>query len=216
MTIIISPPPRVAIEKPPNPHHDLCLLAEKFLRAQNFGVVFRDGFNAVTDNGERPDTLGFRSDASCLIEIKVNRSDFLADRKKKFRIDPSLGIGDWRFYLCPPGLIEVCDLPEDWGLLYNVNGKIKKIHGWPPNTRWSESPFSGKTNKIAEMDIMYSALRRMEMHGHLSAIYDGLYGRCELCNRLLKENFCNHPEHGKICKTSCDVITKGRVKPKRK
>jgi hypothetical protein len=150
-----------------NSHHALCLIAEKFLRKQNFGVVFCDGFNAVTENGERPDAIGFRSNASCLIEVKVSRADFLVDTKKKFRKDPAMGIGDWRFYMCPPGLIRVEDLPEGWGLLYVVEGKVKKVHGWPPNTRWAAAPFAGRSNQKAERDIMYSALRRMEMSNQL-------------------------------------------------
>lgn len=203
MAILRRSHERSRVEIKSNPHHELCLIAEKFLRSQNFGVVFRDGFNAVTENGERPDAIGFRSSASCLIEVKVSRNDFLGDKKKKFRKNPALGIGDWRFYLCPPGLIGVEDLPDGWGLLYVVEGKIKKIHGWPPNTKWSEAPFADKSNKKAERDIMYSALRRMEIHGHLGKIYDGLYGRCTLCSKLLSEFHLNHPEHGNICPNAC-------------
>lgn len=203
MAVLRRQAARGIVEKKPNQHFELCLLAEKFLKAQNFGVVFRDGFNAVTANGERPDTLGFRSNTSCLVEIKVSRADFLRDKDKKFRCDPSLGVGDWRFYLCPAGLITIDDLPDGWGLLYADNGKVKRIHGWPPNTKWGDSPFAGRTNKVAEMNIMYSALRRMEIHGHLAAIYDGIYGRCGLCSKLLSHNFEEHPDHGRICRAAC-------------
>jgi hypothetical protein len=195
---------RVKKIKLPDLHNTICLAAENFLKSQNFPVVFRDGFNAVTGNGERPDAIGFRSDTSCLIEVKTSRADFCSDKNKRFRADPSLGVGDWRFYLCPPGVINVEDLPEGWGLLYYIDGKIKKVHGWPPNTQWaSGSPFAGRTNVKAERDIMYSALRRMVIHGHFKDLYNGLYGRCGLCDRLLKENFEEHPEHGRICKKSC-------------
>lgn len=190
-------------EKKKDPHYELCLLAEKFLKKQNFGVVFRDGFHAVTTSGERFDTFAFRSNTSCLIEAKVSRGDFLKDKNKRFRNCPEIGVGLWRFYLSPPGIIDVSDLPEGWGLLHAVNEKIKKIHGWPPNTKWSEAPFLGKTNLEAERAIMYSALRRMEIHGHLSAIYDGIYGRCKLCDRMLSNEFETHPNHGRICKKSC-------------
>jgi hypothetical protein len=157
----------------------------------------------VTSTGEQPDALGFRSGTSCLIEVKVSRADFLSDRKKKFRKNPELGVGNWRFYLTPPGVIEIDDLPEGWGLLVEVNGRVKKIHGWPPNTKWSEGPFVSKTNTQTEREIMYSALRRMEIQGHLRSVYNGIYGRCGLCNSMLPERFENHPEHGKICLNKC-------------
>jgi hypothetical protein len=197
----------VTSSKTDDAHHTLCLLAEKFLKAQNFGVVFRDGFKAITYNGEQPDAIGFRSNTSCLIEVKVSRADFLRDKLKTFRANPELGVGSWRFYLCPPGIITIDDLPEGWGLLYAVEGKIKKVHGWPPNTRWSTPPFAGRTNKDAEMSMMYSALRRMELQGCLGLIYDGLYGRCGGCSKMLKAGYVEHPRLGRICGIGCAEST---------
>lgn len=153
-------------------HDSLCLLAEKVLKSNGFGVVFHDKFRAHTNSGEQPDCLGFRSGVSCLIECKTSRADFLADRKKKFRVDPSLGMGDWRFMLTPKGLIDVEELPVGWGLLETSGKRILKTHGFPPNTEWYYSPFIG--NKQAECDYMYSALRRMVIRGHFKEIYEGL------------------------------------------
>ena len=96
-------------------HDTLCLKAEKFLKNNGFGVVFHDKFKAYTAHGEQPDCIGFRSGVSCLIECKTSRADFLADRKKRFRIDPKKGMGDWRFMLTPKGLIKVEELPAGWG-----------------------------------------------------------------------------------------------------
>lgn len=95
-------------------HDSLCLQAERFLKNNGFGVVFHDKFRAVTGSGELPDALGFRNGASCLIECKTSRADFLPDRKKRFRIDPKLGMGDWRFMLTPKGLVTVDELPTGW------------------------------------------------------------------------------------------------------
>ena len=89
----------------PKTHRELCELACRFLRNNGFKVVFGDRFHAWTSCGEHPDALGFRNGASCLIEVKCSRSDFLADRKKVFRAEPEKGMGDWRFYLCEPGVI---------------------------------------------------------------------------------------------------------------
>lgn len=156
-------------------HAALVLLAEKWLRRQNCGVVFRDAFRAITEHGEQPDAIGWRHGLSILIECKVTRTDFLADKRKPFRMDPAKGVGDWRFYLCPKGLISVEDLPIGWGLLYADGARIKPVHGVPPNTAWwSGRPFSGE--KRCETQMLYSACRRMELRGHLSAIYDPMLG----------------------------------------
>lgn len=154
-------------------HDELCGIAEKFLKNNGFGVTFHDKFKASTGTGELPDCIGFRNGVSCLIECKSSRSDFLADKKKHFRQDPLIGMGDWRFYLCPPGVISTEDLPDGWGLLHATGKVVKKVSGFPLNTMWFfDKPFTG--NKQAECDFMYSALRRMVIRGHFNEIYDGL------------------------------------------
>ncbi len=87
-------------------------------------------------NNENADVIGFRhshpSKGSVLIEVKVSRSDFLADKKKRHRIDLETGMGKWRYFLCPENLITVKDMEEypKWGLLYSYpNGRIKVIVG---------------------------------------------------------------------------------------
>jgi hypothetical protein len=157
-------------------HRELCQIAYKFLKRNGFKVCFHDRFIAVTSTGEQPDAMGFRNSASCLIEAKCSRADLLADRKKRFRKNPSLGMGDWRFFISEPGIISIEDLPPGWGLLHVVNGRVRKVHGWPKgNCCWGnpeDKPFIG--NKQVECDYMLSALRRMELRGHLNEIYDGV------------------------------------------
>ena len=154
-------------------HNELVRRAEKWLKSINCGVVFRDAFRAYTESGEQPDAIGWRSNVSILIECKTSRADFLADKNKVFRRTPGLGMGDWRFYLCPPGIIQVGDLPKGWGLLYATPKTIQKIHGVPSNARWiNEKPFIAR--KESEVEMMYSALRRMTIRGHIDAIYDRL------------------------------------------
>lgn len=67
--------------KPALTHSELCLIAERFLRNNGFSVAFHDRFVAAVSTGEQPDAIGFRNLASCLIEAKCSRGDFLADRK---------------------------------------------------------------------------------------------------------------------------------------
>ena len=154
-------------------HDEICLRAAKFLKSNGFSVAFDDRFQASTTTGELPDAIGFRNGVSCLIEVKVSRSDFLADKKKHFRKKPETGMGDWRFFMCPPDVIKPEDLPHGWGLLYVYPKQIRKIKGFPPNTQWFYSkPFTG--NKQAECDFMYSALRRVQIRGHFDCVYEQL------------------------------------------
>ncbi|PVZ84189.1 hypothetical protein C9426_24085 [Serratia sp. S1B] len=152
------------------PHDELCIRAERFLRSNGFSVAFHDRLRAWSNEGELPDALGFRNGVSCLIEVKCSRSDFLADKKKKFRVEPSIGMGDWRFLMCEPGIIAIEDLPDGWGLLYVEGRKVIKIYGWPSNGLWlTNKPFS--SNKQAECDYLYSALRRVFEQGYADIIY---------------------------------------------
>jgi len=152
-------------------HSGLCAIAGRWLRGRGFGVVFRDGFKAVTDTGECPDAIGWRGAVSVLIECKLSRADFLADRCKPFRSDPLAGMGDWRFYLCPPGVITVEDLPHGWGLLHASGKRVSAVHGLPGNCGWqTDAPFAG--SKRCEVQMLCSGLRRMVVRGHFDAVYD--------------------------------------------
>lgn len=154
-------------------HDDLCEMSVRFLQNNGFNVAFGDRFQSSNGTGEQPDAIGFRSGVSCLIEAKVSRSDFLADKKKWFRQQPEKGMGDWRFFISPPDIIKPEDLPAGWGLLHAKGKRVYKVHGWPPNSYWqSQKPFSA--NKQAECDHMYSALRRLQIRGHLDEIYKGI------------------------------------------
>lgn len=158
----------------PLTHDELCQIAWRFLQNNGFKVAFHDRFRAWTPYGEQADAIGFRNGASCLIEAKCSRSDLLADRKKPFRIEPDKGMGDWRFMISEPGIVNVEDLPSGWGLLHVTKGRVKKVHGWPGNGLWvnrDSKPF--QANKQAECDYMFSALRRMDLRGHLKEVYDG-------------------------------------------
>lgn len=66
---------------------------------------------------ERCDAVMFTSNASFVIETKISRSDFLADFKKSHRQE-GCGIGNYRYYACPTGLIKPEELPPKWGLIY--------------------------------------------------------------------------------------------------
>jgi hypothetical protein len=75
---------------------------------------------------ESPDVIGWQNNFSWLIECKVSRSDFFADKKKPFRIRPDEGMGGRRFFLTPQGLVKPEEIPPKWGLL-ETNGKRVKV-----------------------------------------------------------------------------------------
>lgn len=149
-------------------HSDLVTLAERWLWGQGCGVVLRELNTTATP--ETPDAIGFRSGISILVECKTCRSDFLADRRKVFREHPDLGVGAWRFYLAPKGLLTATELPEGWGLI-EVNGlRVRRTSGGPKGNMWHSPPFTPNTR--AEQGMLYSALRRLALRGRLPEIYE--------------------------------------------
>lgn len=161
-------------------HKEVVNLAYKWiLKSGSCGVAFRELYSAAC-NGEYPDVIGFQSSGySVLIEVKVSRSDFLGDKKKRFRINPELGMGSERYYCCPQGLIKQEELPTGWGLIYIINGKAKLVY--KPMIEVVKPYGSYKTkyrhekNIRAEHGLMYSALRRLHLKGHIESIYDKEY-----------------------------------------
>lgn len=115
---------------------------------------------------EIPDALGFRCSEglSLLVECKTSRADFLADASKPHRIDPELGMGDFRFYLTPEGLLAPEELPAGWGLLETTfKGRrpiTRQIIGpCPTLTSSVNAHLRHPANKRAEWGLMASALR---------------------------------------------------------
>lgn len=104
----------------------------------------------VYSGWESPDIFGIRSGKSVLIEVKVSRQDFLADKKKPFRVNDFDGLGQQRYFLVPKGLVK----PEEtgrWGLLEFLDGKITI----------SKESETFDTRRDSEMNLMYSIMRRL-------------------------------------------------------
>lgn len=117
-------------------HRELCDVAVRWLKRSNaHGCQIAMSEIKSGWDGEVPDAVGFRSmgnnqDGSVVVEVKTSRSDFLADFKKPHRSGDTTGIGLYRYYMCPEGLIRPDELPERWGLLYvNSRGHVKHIAG---------------------------------------------------------------------------------------
>jgi len=107
-----------------------------------------------TQNTETPDVIGFKyAGHSTMIEVKVSRSDFLADKTKRFRRQMDLGMGDLRYFAAPEGIIKVEELPEAWGLLEIGEHRVKL----------RKDAEHQPSNKKAEVVVLMSALRRVEI-----------------------------------------------------
>lgn len=108
-------------------HDQLVTIAGRWLTSNGCGFSFTE--MGVPDyTKENPDALGFAAaDLSVLIECKLSRSDFLSDKNKPFRKNPEQGVGDFRYYMAPRGLINLEELPDKWGLLeVDKSGRVFK------------------------------------------------------------------------------------------
>lgn len=106
-------------------HDELVLLGRKWLSRPLRGddgyrsrcALILTGLVALTSSGEIPDVIGWEWRESHLIECKTSVADFRADRQKPFRRVPELGMGKYRWYLAPAGVIPHDEVPANWGLL---------------------------------------------------------------------------------------------------
>lgn len=147
-------------------HDNLTGLGARWLKRQGFPIVATE-INAAGSR-EQADVVGFRSTCSAIIEVKVSRADFLADRKKPERQMDGMGLGVYRFYLCPTGMIRPEDLPTKWGLLYSSDGKVVEVvkpqgNIWPGTDcsvgGWNE--FQHAPNHKTERAVLFSIARRL-------------------------------------------------------
>jgi hypothetical protein len=162
-------------------HAQLVSKAVHWLRRYRCGVVLSE---QACVSGEMPDAIGWkRACHSVLVECKVTRADFLADRAKPFRLKPEQGVGCERFYLVPAGLIRVAELPAGWGLLELRHNKIETAHSSAKNLRTA-------TGFRYEMNLLLASLRRVEVRVEPQSITDFLKWK----NRMAEYNRGTMPE----------------------
>ncbi|AVO22916.1 hypothetical protein HWB57_gp076 [Erwinia phage vB_EamM-Bue1] len=112
----------------PITHSEGCAIAAQYLKTKfNCGIVFIEPNPWA--NSEAPDAIGFRpNNTSILMEVKVSRGDFRSDFSKPHRVNAERGMGDYRFYVCPEGLIKPDELPPKWGLFYfTARGSLRPV-----------------------------------------------------------------------------------------
>jgi hypothetical protein len=162
-------------------HAFLVHKAVYWLRRYGCGVVLSE---QACISGEMPDAIGWkRACHSVLVECKVSRADFLADRAKPFRHKPESGVGSERFYLVPRGLVVPDELLAGWGLLEYRNRRTEVIRPSRKNLR-SDEGFR------CEMNLLLASLRRVEVRIEPQTITEFLKWQ----NRMAEYNRGQYPE----------------------
>lgn len=143
-------------------HADLCVLGCRWLmRKWNAKHAFAE-FNSMS-LAEFPDAIGFPASTyrgPAVIEVKVSVEDFKRDKNKGWRHRERAGLagagmGRWRYYLVPEGLVDVADIPEDHGLLYaGPRNRVAVV---------KEAPIREVRDVGSEMSILCTALSRLQM-----------------------------------------------------
>ncbi|MGN7496420.1 adenylosuccinate synthase [Pseudomonas lactis] len=124
-------------------HSELCEIAKKWLvrsnRQHGHGCHVALSECRSGWGGEMPDAIGYRAASGAtetvVVEVKTSRADFLADAKKPHRVDGE-GMGLFRYFMCPEGLIRPDEVPGSWGLLW-VNGRGKVTAMLGPVALWN-------------------------------------------------------------------------------
>jgi len=136
-------------------HNQLSEIAAKWLKRHTQNTLIPNCATIALDlktlEQEKPDVIGWNGACSIMIEVKVGRGDYLQDFRKPFRQIPERGVGQFRYYCCPTGLIKENEIPSSWGLLYfNEKNKIEII----------KVAKIQEANLRAERNILISMLRR--------------------------------------------------------
>jgi hypothetical protein len=162
-------------------HPQLVQKAVEWLRHYRCGVVLSE---QACLSGEMPDAIGWkRACHSVLVECKISRADFLADRDKPWRRKPETGVGCERFYLAPKGLIQVDELPSGWGLLECRSRKVEMVRAAAKNLRTA-------VGFRYEMNLLLASLRRVEIRIEPQTITEFLKWK----NRMVEYNRGLMPE----------------------
>lgn len=163
-------------------HAHLVRKAEEWLRRHyRCGIVLSE---QACCSGEIPDVIGWKGKChSVVIECKITRADFHADRAKPWRQNSEIALGCERFYLTPKSLLEPSELPQGWGMLELHRGKVEIRAKSKRNLR-------SQTGQMYEMNLLLASLRRVEVRIEPQTITDFLKWK----NRMADYNGGSMPE----------------------
>ncbi len=163
-------------------HAQLVKVAEQWLRRYRCSIVLSE---QQCLSGEMPDAIGWKKKCrSIVVECKVSRGDFLADRGKPWRTNPDIALGCERFYLSPRGVVRPEDLPKGWGLLELHDRRVSVL---VKPARQSQRSADGLMN---EMNLLLASLRRVEVRIEPQTITEFLKWK----NRMAEYNGGTTPE----------------------
>ncbi|MFI5111822.1 MAG: hypothetical protein ACHP9S_03275 [Terriglobales bacterium] len=174
-------------------HQALVELAVRWLRTTyRCGIILSE---QACCTGEVPDVIGWKGRCrSVLVECKISRADFLADRGKPWRLDAQGALGCERFYMAPAGLIAAAELPPGWGLLEvrpPHHAQNRRVPGTPGGRKVEIAVACNKRKSLRtpegllnEMNLLLASLRRVEIRIEPQTITDFLKWE----NRLARYN----------------------------
>lgn len=181
-------------------HKTLCALAVSWLKrpmsrsGPGCTIAISESSNWI--NGEIPDAIGWRPYkhprcGSIVVEVKVSRTDFLADASKPHRKESATGMGAYRYFMAPAGLISIEELPAKWGLIeVTPRGHMKVRAGHLlADTRFgnniTEDVWRHEHNWSAEICTLAMCLNRV---GDPQKLQDRLRELGNINTRLVKRN----------------------------
>lgn len=122
----------------------------------------------VTYSPEKPDAIGWHDGVSMVVECKVSRADFFADRTKPHMGSATSGMGRRRYYLVPDGLVVASEVPDWCGLAYARGRSVDIVRPAPMRE-------IDQASAVHECLVLASAIRRHV----LSVPFDEKRGRFE-------------------------------------
>jgi hypothetical protein len=154
-------------------HAQLVQKAIQWLRSYRCGVVLSE---QACSSGEMPDAIGWkRACHSVVVECKISRADYSADRNKPWRQKPKTAMGCERYYLVPAGLLGAEELPAGWGLLELRRQKVEV-------TKSSERGHRAAIGFRHEMNLLLASLRRVEVRIEPQSITEFLKWKNRMAN----------------------------------
>jgi hypothetical protein len=136
-------------------HAALVDIAVAWLR-RRCGVVLREHGGGR----ELPDAIGWKGGFSWVVEVKVSRADFRADQKKPSRASATVRPGYRCWYLTPPGLLTVADIPDGWDLLEYDGARVRVRSD-------RHKGYDDRDPGVLRAEIyrLYCEVRRYQIHG---------------------------------------------------
>jgi len=95
-----------------------------------------------------------------VVECKVSRADFLKDRDKPHRA-AGCGMGRFRYYLCPEGLISPDEILPGWGLVFTSRKHATRVVKGAALSIGAPGSYDCACDEFAETMLLANLLHRV-------------------------------------------------------